>query len=95
VPEPSSRSVAFRFAITEMARVEEARLSIQLVLKPGEILETPNARVVLGADRLELGPDEIAGVIRHHGWSLKVDPSARLLWPVYPTSPPQTTAGQN
>lgn len=87
VLEPSSQSVAFRFAVTEMGRVEDARLSIQLVLKPGEILETPNARVVLGADRLELGPDQIAGVIRHHGWSLEVDPSARLLWPVYPFNP--------
>ena len=47
----------------------------------------PRHQVVLGADRLELGPDEIAGVIRHHGWGLRVDPSARLLWPVYPFNP--------
>src|SRR5712691_6738039 len=36
VPEPSPQRVPFRFAITEMARVEEARLSIQLVLRAGE-----------------------------------------------------------
>ena len=42
---------------------------------------------MLGADRVELWPEEIAGMIRHHGWRLTVDPSARLLWPVYPFNP--------
>jgi hypothetical protein len=87
LPEPSAQSIAFRFAITEMGRVEQAQLAVQLVLKAGEMLETPKVRVVLGADRVELGPDEIEGMIRPHGWSLKVDPSARLVWPVYPFNP--------
>jgi hypothetical protein len=26
-------------------------------------------------------------VIRHGGWTLKVDPSARMVWPVYPFNP--------
>ena len=84
VPEPSPQRIALRFAITEVGRVEQAQLAIQLDLKAGEMLETPKARVVLGAARVELGPDEILGMIRHHGWRLTVDPSVRLLWPVYP-----------
>jgi hypothetical protein len=87
LPESSAQAIAFRFAITEMGRVEGAQLALQLVLRPGELLETAKSRIVLGANRLELGPDEIGGLIRHHGWSLRVDPSARLVWPVYPFSP--------
>jgi hypothetical protein len=34
-------------------------------------------------------------LIRHHGWFMKVDPEARLVWPVYPFNPyangPETT----
>ena len=97
VPEPSPQQVAFRFVVTEMGRVEEAQLAIQLVLRPGEVLETGVTRVVLGLDRVELGPDDVAGVIRHRGWSLRVDSPARLVWPVFPYNPyanaPETSLG--
>jgi hypothetical protein len=97
VSEPSSQQVAFHFAVTEMGRVEEAQLAIQLVLRPGELLETGATRVVLGLDRVELGPDNVAGVIGHRGWSLRVDSPARLVWPVFPYNPyanaPETSLG--
>ncbi len=41
-------------------------------------------------NRLELGPDEIGGLIRHRGWTLRVDPTARLVWPVLPFNPYRT-----
>lgn len=97
MPEPSPQRVAFRFAVTEMGRVEEAQLAIQLVLRPGELLETGKARVMLGADRVERGPDDVAGLVRHRGWSLRVDSPARLVWPVFPYNPyanaPETSLG--
>ena len=62
-------------------------LTLQLCLKAGEVLETARSRTVLGADRTELGPETIRGTIRHRGWRLRVDPSARLIWPVYPFNP--------
>ena len=97
VPEPSPQQVAFRFVVTEMGRVEEAQLAIQLVLRPGEVLETGATRMVLGLDRVELGPADVAGVIRHRGWSLRVDSPARLVWPVFPYNPyanaPETSLG--
>ena len=97
VPEPSRQRVAFRFAVTEMGRVEEAQLAIQLVLRPGELLETGKTKVLLGPDHVELGPEEIAGLLRHQGWSLQFDAPARLVWPVFPYNPyanaPETSLG--
>ena len=97
VPEPSRQRVAFRFAVTEMGRVEEAQLAVQLVLRPGELLETGKTKVLLGPDHVELGPEEIAGLLRHQGWSLQFDAPARLVWPVLPYNPyanaPETSLG--
>jgi len=97
VLEPSRQHVAFRFAVTEMGQVEEGQLAIQLGLRPGELLETGKTKVMLGPDRVELGPDEVAGLIRHRGWSLRVDSPARLVWPVFPHNPyanaPETSLG--
>jgi hypothetical protein len=67
--------------------MEDVTLTLQLCLKAGEVLETGRSRTVLGATRIELGPDAIGGTIRHHGWTLKVDPTARLIWPVSPFNP--------
>jgi hypothetical protein len=89
IPAPAEDRIPFRFAITETGRgrLEEAQLNLQLCLKAGEELETAWTKVELGKDRLELGPDRIGGWIRHRGWTLRVDPAARLAWPVFPFSP--------
>src|SRR6185369_14526603 len=73
MPAPSDQQLSFWLVITEMGRVEKAQMTLQLVLKPGEVLETAKSRIVLGPDRVNLGPGEIGGVIRHHGWILRVD----------------------
>jgi hypothetical protein len=79
----------FRCLISGKGRPpEEAFITLQLVLKPGETLETgAGKRVTIGAEEVALAPQEIGGVIRHHGWSLSVDPAARLVWPVRPFNP--------
>jgi hypothetical protein len=52
------------------------------------MLETGAGRkAVLGAERLELTPEALGGWIRHRGWTMKLDPTARLVWPVYPHNP--------
>jgi len=52
---------------------------------------------MLGPDRVELGPEEAAGLVRHRGWSLQFDLPSRLAWPVFPYSPyadaPKTSRG--
>ena len=89
VPEPSEKELAFRFAITGRGTPpEEAQLTLQLCLKAGDTLETAlGKKVLLDKERIELQPVEIGEWIRHHGWTMKVDPAARLVWPVYPHNP--------
>ena len=89
VPTPSEKEQSFTFDITGHGKQpEEATLNLQLCLKAGEVLETGNGtRIVLDAEHIELGPDQIGGWIRHHGWTLKVIPAARLAWPIYPYNP--------
>ncbi|MEX0704204.1 MAG: hypothetical protein WD069_19045 [Planctomycetales bacterium] len=89
VPAPEAERLELRFTITELSvgRLQEAQLNLQLVLQPGEVLETAKTKVTLDDRRIELGPEQIGGWIRHRGWKLAVDPSARLVWPVYPFSP--------
>jgi hypothetical protein len=89
VPAPSENEITFRFAISGKGpAAESSQLALQLSLKAGEELETGGGKkVVLGKERVELSPDAIGGWIRHHGWTLKVDPGARLVWPVYPYNP--------
>jgi dienelactone hydrolase len=87
VATPSENRAAFHFSVVERGRLEEAQLTLQLCLKAGELLETAKSRIVLGESRVELKPEEIGGWIRHHGWTLTVDPTARLTWPVYPFNP--------
>ena len=89
VPLPSERELSLRFVITGRGNpAADPRLTLQLVLQAGEMLETgAGKKIMLGTDRLELSPAEIGGWISHHGWKLKVDPTAKLVWPVYPFNP--------
>ena len=89
VPIPSESEVAFRFAITgKGSPPAEARLTLQLCLKNGETLETAaGKKLVLGRERVELSAGELGGWIRHHGWTLKTDPAAALIWPIHPHNP--------
>jgi hypothetical protein len=89
VAEPTNDRLRWRFAITETGRgrLQDVKLNVQLCLKAGAELETAKTRVVLGEERVELGPDKIGGWIGQHGWKLSVAPSARLKWPVLPFNP--------
>jgi hypothetical protein len=89
VPRPSTTGLLLRLSITGRGRpAENPRLTLQLCLKRGETLETGTGRaIVLGRGRIDLGPEDLAGSLRHHGWRLKCDPAARLEWPVYPYDP--------
>jgi len=89
VEPPSAGEVKFRFVINGKGTPpEEAFATLQLALKAGEMLETGAGRkFTLGNEHVELGPEEIGGWIRHHGWTLRVEPTTRLAWPVYPFNP--------
>jgi hypothetical protein len=89
IPTPTEDAMRMRFAITETGRgrLQNVTLNLQLGLKAGESLETAKAKVVLGDKRIDLGPEQIGGWLRHRGWTLRVDPAARLTWPVMPFNP--------
>jgi hypothetical protein len=89
VPRPSDDELAFHWEIVGKGTPpQEAQLTLQLCLKAGEELETGTGKkVVIGADKIEMGPEQLGGWIRHDGWTLKIDPSATLVWPVYPYNP--------
>jgi hypothetical protein len=85
----SDAELSLRFVISGRGRpAEDPRLTLQLCLNAGEALETGAGRkVMLGAERIELEPADLGGWIRHHGWTMKLDPGARLVWPLYPHNP--------
>ncbi len=86
VDPPAPRGLSFRFLVHRRMEPEEAQLTLQLCLKPGGELETgAGQRLVLGSERVLI--EKLGGWIRHRGWTLTVDPAARLTWPVYPYSP--------
>ncbi|HLK19620.1 MAG TPA: hypothetical protein VKT81_11710 [Bryobacteraceae bacterium] len=89
VPKPSENELALHFKIIERSGpTENGKLTLQLVLKAGEVLETgAGKKITLGPDRVELSPADLGGSIRHHGWNMRIDPTARLVWPVYPFNP--------
>ncbi len=88
-PTPSERELLLRFVITGRGRpADEPQLTLQLCLKAGETLETGAGRkITLGAERIELQPADLGGWISHRGWRLKLDPTAKLVWPIYPHNP--------
>ncbi|HWQ53956.1 MAG TPA: hypothetical protein VN442_09735 [Bryobacteraceae bacterium] len=89
VPRATGSGMDIRFKISGRGPApESARLALQLVLHPGEELETAaGVRVRLDQQRVTLNSTEIAGAIRHHGWSIETGADCSLVWPVYPYSP--------
>ncbi|HUS06893.1 MAG TPA: hypothetical protein VMZ52_11375 [Bryobacteraceae bacterium] len=95
VAPPSDSEIKLRFAISGKGRPpEEAFATLQLVLHPGETLQTAHRTITVSAEPVKLGPEEIGGWIQHHGWKLYVDPGARLTWPSYPFNPYQNAPEQ-
>ena len=88
IPEPSEKQLKFRFLTTYKYGQAEARLNLQLILTPGQILETgAGQKILLGKDRIEMGREELGGWIRHNGWTLHLPDDAQLNWPVFPFNP--------
>jgi hypothetical protein len=86
VEPPGKHGLSFRFLVHRKSQPEEAQLTLQLCLKTGSELETgAGQRVMLSQERVVI--ERLGGWIRHRGWTLTVDPAARLTWPVHPYSP--------
>src|SRR5439155_20090680 len=54
----------------------------------GEVLgRDASKKFSVGAQPSELSPDDLGGSSRHDGWQVRVDATARLVWPAYPHDP--------
>jgi hypothetical protein len=89
VPRPESERITFQFKVTEVGanRMGDAHINLQLVFKPGEVVETAQTKITLDKNPVEMGPEQLGGWIRHRGWTLKVPPGSHLTWPVLPFNP--------
>lgn len=94
VDPPRPRQLRYDFEIVEQGRgrMRDVRLNLQLVLEPGEALETAREKIELSGEPVELSPEQIGGVIRHRGWTLEVDSTASLKWPVFGFNPYRNAA---
>lgn len=88
IPRPEGNRLRLRADLAHTAPRQSARMTLQLILHPGQELETGSGeKFVLGPEKLSLTPEQIGGWIRHHGWKIEVPATARLDWPVYPYNP--------
>lgn len=88
VPKPPEKHLDFRFNTTYKWGDAVSGLTLQLVLKAGEILETGTGqKITLGKDNIELDDKELGGLISHNGWILHLPSGMHLTWPVYPFNP--------
>lgn len=89
VEPPTANELDFRFNVYSRGTpAPDSKLTLQLVLTPGETLVTGTGRsFTVGAESINLSGSEIGGILKHHGWTLSVDPTARLQWPVFPHNP--------
>lgn len=88
VDPPAPGALPFRFAFLRKGSMQEAWLTLQLCLKPGEAVETGGGKLFLaGAERVITEPGETGGSISHRGWSLSWTGPARFEWPIYPYNP--------
>ena len=85
---PSDAQLPLRITVRRKGTFEEAFVTLQLVLKPGEAVETAaGRRFTAGADRVALEAGDLGGSLRHRGWTLSWSGQAQLAWPVYPYNP--------
>ena len=85
VAPPSDHRASFAFAITPRGEMAKSRLTLQLALHAGETLETDNGLSIRLDERQQ--QLDVAGWIRHHGWTLTLSSPARLTWPIRPYDP--------
>jgi hypothetical protein len=88
VPTPSERRLELNVTTTFKYGEANSQLTLQLVLKPGQRIETAAGRnVILGDEPLCWDDADLGGWIRHNGWTMQLPVGTRLTWPVYPFNP--------
>jgi hypothetical protein len=81
----SPRRVEISVEVTRMGSSDEAHFALQLRPAPGAGFETGKVKVSPGLERVDL--QDVGGRVRHRDWTIHVDQTARLVWPVFPFNP--------
>jgi len=90
VPKPSEKKLAIKVNTIYKWGEANSEFNLQLVLKDGqEIVTGSGKKYVLGKDNIELGDDELKGILQHNGWTMHIPSGFHLTWPVYPFNPYQ------
>lgn len=88
VPKPSISQLKFQIATTYKLEQAVSELNLQLVLIPGQTLETGAGRkIILGEDKIEWDDAELGGWIKHDEWTMQIPSGMHLRWPVLPFNP--------
>ena len=88
VPLPTEKQLKFDFTTKYKYGEAVSDLNLQLVLVPGETLETGGGqKITLGSEKIEWGDLELGGWIKHNGWAMKIPSGAHLVWPAFPFNP--------
>jgi hypothetical protein len=85
---PANGELPVSFKVRRKSESRDTHLTLQLVLKPGEAVETgAGQNFTPGMENVALEVKDLGGSIRHRGWTLSWDGAAHLAWPVYPYNP--------
>lgn len=88
VPRPTTSKLTFDITTTYKYGEAVSELNLQLMLKPGSILETGSGKKIkLGGDKIELDDASLGGWIKDNGWKMQIPQGAHLVWLVYPYNP--------
>jgi hypothetical protein len=88
VPVTSEQHLDFRILTTYKWGNAKSQLNLQLVIRPGQILETGSGRKIIpGREQVNLDSNDLGGKISHNGWILHLPDGAQFTWPVYPFNP--------
>ena len=88
VPKPSATQLKFQIISTYKLEQAVSELNLQLVLKPGETLETgAGQKIILNENKIDWSDAELGGWIKHNGWVMQIPQGMHLTWPVLPFNP--------
>ncbi len=88
VPKPNEKQLSLYIRTTYKWGEAACNLNLQLVLKSGQEISTGSGKkFILGESKIDLGDEELGGLLIHNGWILQLPHNIHFSWPVYPFNP--------
>ena len=88
IPRPNEKQLSLNIRTTYKWGEAACNLNLQLVLKSGQEISTGSGKkFILGENKIDLGDEELGGLLIHNGWILQLPHNIHFSWPVYPFNP--------